>query len=295
MSSASEKRQPFMAHVYELRNRLFWAVLAVLGGAALGFYIQDVLLTWLVAPLHQTLYYSTPGGGFNFLIQMCLLFGVTIALPIVFYQIIQFIAPVFPEKSSKPLLIYLASSCLLVLAGVAFAYFVSLPAALSFLNEYSNDQVQSLISTNSYLSFVTLYLAGFAILFQLPLTLLVINRVTPLTPKSLWKKESWVILIAFIVAAVLTPTQDPINMAIMAIPIILLYNLSILMIWAMNRNRSPLPKELRGKRLVLMQPAVRESQEGHLCQWEASRWALSSSKATSFLHDGNHTIVNSYK
>jgi sec-independent protein translocase protein TatC len=120
--------------------------------------------------------------------------------------------------------------------GAAFAYFITLPAALHFLNEFSSDQVKALISTNEYISFVTIYVAAFAILFQLPLILLFINHITPLSPGALMRQQRLVILLSFVAAAVITPTPDIVNQTFMALPIIVLYQISMALVWLVNRR-----------------------------------------------------------
>lgn len=219
----SLSRQPFMEHVRELRSRLTWSVVALLIGTTIGYFLKDGLLDILVAPLGETIYYTSPGGGFSLMIQLSLGFGIIVSVPILIFHLIRFLAPVLPGYSIRFLLVVLVSSCTLVALGVAFAYCVSLPAALYFLNEFSNDQVQSLISTDTYMSFVTLYLAGFAALFQLPLLLLIINGVMPLRPRKLLAGTRWVVLGSFVAAALITPTPDPFNQSIMAGPVIFLY------------------------------------------------------------------------
>lgn len=238
MSDASH-RQPFMEHVQELRGRLIWIVAALLVGTTIGYYIKDQLLDLLVKPLGKTLYYTSPGGGFSLIIQLCLGFGIIFAVPVLIYHLIQFLAPVVPKYSLRFLVVIIVSSCLMVILGVSFAYLVSLPAALYFLNEFSNDQVQALISTDTYISFVAIYLAGFAILFQLPLVLLIINSITPLRPKKLLANTKWVVLASFIAAAIITPTPDPFNQTIMAGPVIALYMASAIPIKVVNRRRKP--------------------------------------------------------
>ena len=200
-------RQPFMEHVWELRSGLMWSVVTLLIGTAVGYLLRDQLLELLVAPLGQTIYYTSPGGGFSLMIQLCLGFRAIASVLVLIFHLIRFIAPILPAYSTRFLVVVLLLSCMLVALGVALAYYVSLPAALYF----SNDQVQSLISTDTYLSFVTLYLAGFAILFQLPLLLLIFNRMTPLKPKKLLANTRWVVLGSFVVAALITPTPDPLN------------------------------------------------------------------------------------
>lgn len=223
-------------HISEFRKRLLWSILALLSGGALGYAYHNEIVSLLVKPLNQQLYYTSPTGGFDFLIKTCLFFGFLLTVPIVVYNLLKFIAPAIPShityKTSKILVV---SSCLAV-AGVAFAYYVSLPAALHFLNNFSTGSVTSLISANEYFTFVMIYMAGFAALFQMPLILAFINKVTPLTPHLMMQKQRFVILGSFIVAAILTPTPDPVNQTLMAVPIIMLYQSSIGVVWHANKR-----------------------------------------------------------
>lgn len=303
-------RQPFMEHVWELRSRLTWSVAALLLGTAVGYLLRDQLLELLVAPLGQTIYYTSPGGGFSLMIQLCLGFGVIASVPVLIFHLIRFIAPILPAYSTRFLVVVLLSSCVLVAFGVAFAYYVSLPAALYFLNEFSNDQVQALISTDTYFSFVTLYLAGFAVLFQLPLLLLIINRMKPLNPQTLLAKTRWVVLGSFVIAALITPTPDPFNQTIMAGPVILLYLGSIVPIKVINSHRDDPPSSMSGVRgtddqvrvgtiirpdptLVMLmghQKRAVGTREGYLCHWSGKDNQTSVGFVT-FYYAGQHRFV----
>ena len=303
-------RQPFLAHIQELRGRVAWCVVALLIGTTIGYYIKDELLKIVVAPLGQTLYYTSPGGGFSLIIQLCLGFGIVFAVPIFIFHIIRFLAPIVPGYSLRFLLTILCTSCVLVSLGVAFAYFVSLPAALYFLNEFSNDQVQALISTDTYLSFVAVYLAGFAVLFQLPLLLLIVNSVVPLTPKKLLINTKWVVLGSFIVAAIITPTPDPFNQAIMAGPIIVLYLASILLVKIANRktNREA-TKHMSRPEVddtsayefdtskvvnVRVQVATHKGRVGEYYMWKYKD-TRSNDIIVTFFYEGEHEFVKIYK
>ena len=301
--SEATRRQPFLEHVYELRGRLAWCVVALLIGTTIGYFIKDQLLQLLVAPLGQTLYYTSPGGGFSLIVQLCLGFGVIFAVPVLIFHIIRFLAPVLPNYSLRFLIIILLASCALVSMGVVFAYFVSLPAALYFLNEFSNDQVQALISTDTYMSFVALYLAGFAVLFQLPLLLLIINSVAPLKPKKLLVNAKWVLLASFIIAAIITPTPDPFNQTIMAGPIVILYLLSILLVKIVNRKRkatptlnSTLPGKFDMTQIVIVKRQKKNyrQREGELCFWKFKD-NRSNDIIITFLYEGKHEFVKFHR
>lgn len=230
--------QSFAEHLSELRSRLASSFLFFIFGSVIGYLVHDQVLTLLTKPLNQPVFYTSPSGGFQFVFQISLFFGFLVSLPIFVYHTVRFIEPALPKKYPRLLLTTLSASSVLLIFGMSFAYFVSLPAALYFLNKFSTDQIQALISTNEYFSFVTRYLVGFGLVFQLPLVLIAVNSVQIIPTKTLLKAERWVILASFILAAILTPTPDIFNQLIMALPLILLYQLTVILLWAVNRRRA---------------------------------------------------------
>jgi len=216
--------------------RLTWSILLLVIGSVVGYSLRDSILNLLLSPLNQPLYYTSPAGGFSFTFSLSLFFGFVVFLPFFIFQILAFVAPAIPFKARFSALKILLSSCLLMVLGILFAYFLSLPAALNFLNKFGSGEVRSLISTNEYFSFVARYLIGFGILFQLPLIMLFINKIHRLVFKKLLGFGRWVILISFVIAAILTPTPDIVNQTIMAVPVIVLYLVSVLIILAVNRS-----------------------------------------------------------
>ncbi len=222
-------------HLQELRTRLLWITLSVTAGTMIGYLIRDQLLAFLIRPLNQPLFYTSPAGGLDFVIKVCFCFGLLLSLPITMYQLFLFIAPALPTLTRQLIIGSFLSSFLLLIVGVSLAYFISLPAALLFLNRFGEDNIKSLISTDEYLSFILRYLLGFGFLFQLPLVMLVINSFQPLSVSHLMSYQRWVILISFILAAIITPTPDPFNMTFMALPIIVLYEASVAAIFFVNR------------------------------------------------------------
>src|SRR5690606_30989639 len=141
--------------------------------------------------------------------------GLVVALPALSYHIFGFFGPIIPNKTKRATVLYLLMSVTLACLGMAFAYFVSLPASLRFLTTFGDSgDIHALITANEYFNFVLTYVAGFAILFQVPLIITFTNRVTPLPPKKLLGATRYVIVLSFIVAAIITPTPDPMNQAI---------------------------------------------------------------------------------
>lgn len=227
-------------HLAELRRRVFWVFVALSGSAVLGYVYHRQITDLLLRPLgeNESLIYTSPAGGLEFLFKVCLFVGIVAAIPMMVYQLIKFIEPAIYKQTAKSMIVLVGSSTLLALGGAAFGYLVSLPAALNFLTQFNSEQIQALLSTNEYLSFVMLYLAGFALLFQIPLVILFINNnMTPLDPRKLFSYQKFVVVGSFIVAAIITPTPDPMNQFLMAAPAIAQYQVSIFGVWLKNRRR----------------------------------------------------------
>lgn len=230
-------KKPFIEHVHELQKRLTWSVLALAIGGAVAYNFYQPLLDLVQRPLGQTLYYTSPTGGFSFLFKICLAAGFVLALPVILYHVFGFLGPLLRRRQRASIVAYTMWSINLAYAGVLFAYFVSLPAALHFLAKFGGAGVQSLITVDEYFNFALAYLAGFALLFQLPLVILFFNKIKPLKPAKMMGAQRFVILISFIVAAILTPTPDPFNQLLMAAPAIILYQVGIVMVLLVNRKR----------------------------------------------------------
>jgi len=223
------EKEPFIKHLTELRERLFWYLGSLLLASLVGFLLNRELLDILTRPIDQPLYYSTPTGGLDVIIGTGFFFGFLVSLPVLVYEVLRFVEPAFPGRP-QAIFKFLVFSGIFMILGVAFAYFVSLPTALYFLTKFGSEEIRPLLSTSAYFSFVGRYLLGFGLFFQLPIAMLFINKIRPLKVKSLLKQEKRVILGGVIVAAVLTPTPDVFNQILMALPIIILYQFSILLV-----------------------------------------------------------------
>lgn len=218
-------------HLAELTHRFYWWLLFFIVGSILGYLNYQVSLDWLIAPLNKPLFYTSPIGGFEAVFGVSVLSGLLLSLPVLVYQIIKFIEPVSSKLKGTRIISYLLISLILAILGILVSYYLVFPASLNFLGQFGSDQLESLISTRDYFSFVTKYLLGFAILFQLPLVIYLISLFTPITPKLLLSKFKYVFALSFLVAAILTPTPDFINQTIMATPIIALYLVTVLILY----------------------------------------------------------------
>jgi sec-independent protein translocase protein TatC len=218
-------------HLGELTTRLYWCLGIFTLGAILGYANYQKVLAWLVAPLNEPIYYTSPTGGFQLAFDIAVFCGLLAVIPAAIYHIIRFVEPAFPHKHVSKLLVYVAFSILLALIGTGSAYYLLLPATLNFFSKFGEHQLKALISTSEYFSFVTKYLGGFALMFQFPLIMSIVDLFHPISTKWFINKARYVIVFSFIVAAILTPTPDFINQTLMALPIILLYLLSALIFW----------------------------------------------------------------
>lgn len=218
--------------------RLVFIAVAFLASSAIAYLFIDKVVNFIVAPLGKSiqLVYLSPGGAFNFLIQACLYVGVLGALPVIVYQIYRFVMPAVATVGLRRALTFTILSCLLAAGGVVFAYVVALPAALYFLTNFNLYHINPMLTIDAYFSFVMTYLVMGAVLFQLPLIMLIINSVRPLTPGGLMKAQPHIILGSFIVAAIVSPTPDAVNQTLLASPIVVMYQAGILAIWAINRR-----------------------------------------------------------
>lgn len=234
------KKQPFIEHLYELRRRLFYVVLSVGLWATAAYFVQMHIVAALLKPAaNQEFIYTSVGGGIDFLFRLCLSVGIVFSIPVIIYQFLKYLEPLIKKDAVRFMMIGSAVSGVLALLGMAFGYFVGLPAALHFLLHQftTSDQIQPLLTIQSYMSFVTLYMVGSALIFQLPLILVLINRIKPLKPKKLLSMERWVILIAFILGGIINPSPRVQDQVMLAGPIILTYQIGVLIVWITNRRK----------------------------------------------------------
>jgi sec-independent protein translocase protein TatC len=235
---AARQPQTFLDHVHELRSRVFGSVVAFLVGGGLGYLIHKRLLVMLAHPLHQTLYYTTPTAAFNLVMKVTVLVGVLFLLPVATYNAVAFVQPALVREFTKRTLRFMvAFSLCLALMGAAFAFYVVVPMSLKFFAGFKVSGYQTLISADGYLNFVTNCILTFIIMFQLPLVVLFIDRIKPLSPKHFWKYERHVVIGSLIVAVILPFTYDPYTQFLVAIPIIVLYNISMVLVWWARRPK----------------------------------------------------------
>ncbi len=237
-SQSVKKKAPLAEHLQELKRRLIYVAVSIALGSALAYSVEPHLIAVLLRPSHgEHFVYTSPMGGVNFIFTVCIYVGIAISIPVIVYNLLQFLLPLMRSTTSRFIYACSIASGLVALCGILFGYYAGLPAALNFLlHQFHSNQVSALISIQSYFSFVTAYMVGAAIMFQLPLILIIINRITPLKPSQMFKAERAVILFAFIAAFIMNPTPNVIDQLLVIIPIVIMYQMGIGMVWLINRR-----------------------------------------------------------
>jgi sec-independent protein translocase protein TatC len=226
-------KMPFMSHLEELRTRLIVCSVAIGIGFAVSYAFKESVFGLLMRPLatvmsgdQKMIYTALPEAFFSYL-KVALMAGVILAAPVILYQMWVFIAPGLYSHERRLALPMVFLSTGFFAAGVCFAYFVVFPFAFKYLLGFETELVRALPSMREYLGLAATLLVAFGFIFQLPLVITVLARIGVLTPRFLKKNRKYAILLFFVVAAVVTPTPDVVNQCLMAGPMIVLYEISI--------------------------------------------------------------------
>jgi sec-independent protein translocase protein TatC len=233
----------FSDHVRELRRRVTWVALVFLVVSSAAYSYRDQLVQIVMTPLHgEKLVYLTPGGGFAFIFQITLYAGIIAAAPMFMYQLYKFVRPTLPTYAKRSAVSVACLAILLMVTGVAYGYFLAIPAALNFLSTFAGAEIIPNLTADSYLTFFLSYVGGLALLFQLPLLLIFWHWIHPMKPGGLLKSERFMIVFAFIAAAMITPTPDIMNQAMIAIPLIVIYQIGVVTVlvslWKKSRQKA---------------------------------------------------------
>lgn len=229
-----DKDLPLMVHLIELRDRFIRSGIAVLITTSVCFYFADDIWEFLVAPLNKALEETGKGTmaihdvfeGFLTQLKIAFLAGVLAASPIISYQMWKFVFPALTKEEVRWVVPLSFFSTLLFFAGVSFGYFVIFQFIFPFFLEITSDDIEAVLSINSYLTTATKLLLSFGISFQLPIVIYFLARTGMVDHKDLIKFFRYAIVVIFILAAFLTP-PDPLSQGLMAAPLLILYLVGI--------------------------------------------------------------------
>ena len=238
-----EKDLTFKGHLEELRQRLIKSIIAVVITTGVSFVFARHLFEFLKS--------RAEGVDFIFIevtemvgvyMKLCLYSGVILALPVILYQVVMFVHPALTRSERRYLYLLLPGVLIFFFAGAAFTYYVFLPPALDFLINFpwTTGVAEPQIRIGNYVSVVARMLLVMGLVFELPVVMYFLSKIGVVSPEKLSRFRRFAFVGAFIVAAVVTPTFDPVNQTIVAVPIILLYEVGILLA-KLGRRKSPSP------------------------------------------------------
>jgi len=240
-----KSKAPLLDHLVELRRRLLWCVvtLAVTFGACL--YFARPIFGFLVQPLlaagQDRLIYTAVFEAFFVELKVAFFAAIMISFPIIANQLWQFVAPGLYRKEKRAFAPFLILTPFLFLSGAALAFYVAMPVALHFLLGYEGNiagvQQEALPGVGNYLSFVTRFIFGFGVAFLLPVLLMLLEKAGLVTRLQLKSGRRYAIVVAFVIAAVLTP-PDVISQLLLAVPLVILYEISLVAIWFTEKKRA---------------------------------------------------------
>lgn len=210
--------------------------LAAVGLACVISYSwMGALLDYLLAPVGQVVF-TSPGDAFAARLQLTFITGCLAASPVLLYQIWKFAQAGLRDKEKKSIIFFIPVSVILFLAGVAFGYFVAVPFSIHFLLGFASDRMIPMITIQSYISFVGSMLLGCGIVFEMPLVMAFLTKIGIATPAFLIQKRRHMIVVILIISAIITP-PDVFSQIIMAIPLLILYEIGVMASKTVFRNR----------------------------------------------------------
>jgi sec-independent protein translocase protein TatC len=249
---ADTKMMSFLEHLGDMRKKITVSLIAVGITFIIAFTFSEDIMRFLMFPLRYTLdfsvrkmymYYAyhdklestkliflSPTEAFWMNMKIAMVAALILALPVIFQQLWSFVSPGLHAKEKKYVVPFVIVATALFLVGASFCFFIVLPFAMSFLLTYKvGDFMMPMLSVGLYVDFCLKFVLAFGAVFELPIIIIFFTKMGFVTPQTLAKYRKYAILIAFIVAAILTPTPDVFNQTLMAVPMIVLYEVGILM------------------------------------------------------------------
>jgi sec-independent protein translocase protein TatC len=236
---------PFLDHLEELRWRIIWSLVALIVGvgAAFGVLLNFNVIGWLERPIlpylsGRKLVYTHPGDPFQIILEAAVILGVLLALPVILYQVWSFVAPALYRHERRVAVGVAVGAVFLFISGVSLAYFVVLPLAIPWLMGFGTTALDPMITVSDYFGFVFSLVLAFGIAFELPVGILGLAALGVVTPQFLNHFRRHAVVGAVIIGAFLTPGDLVWTTIAMAVPLYLLYELSIVLSYGVQRSRA---------------------------------------------------------
>ena len=239
---AGAGKMSFLDHLDELRKRLVYSAFGILGGFLVAFAFIKPIFEFIMLPLQQVLpdggrlVYTEPAEAFFLYLKIAALAGLVLAVPILLTQVWLFISPGLYSNEKKFAVPFVVFTTLFFLAGALFSHYAVFPLAWRFFAGFSTDYMEFLPKIGPVFSLYVKMMLGMGLVFQMPTLIFFLARLGLVTPKYLIRNTKYAILIIFIIAAVLTPSPDPVTQTAMALPMMGLYGISIVIAWVFAKR-----------------------------------------------------------
>lgn len=243
-----EKKLPLTSHLQELRKRLILSFVAVGIGFFICYAFSDTLFEILAKPLMKmmpsggSLIFTSVAEAFFTYMKVGFIAGIILASPFLLYQIWAFVAPGLYRHEKRYIVPFILGGTFFFVLGVLFGYFVAIPVGFRFLLGFATDFIRPLPSMKEYLTFTIKFLLAFGLVFEFPVVLVLLAKIGVVDAKMLAKQRKYAILLVFILAAAVTPSPDLLTQVLTAIPLILLYELSILLSRIFGKKKKEAPE-----------------------------------------------------
>ena len=228
-SENDEGNMSLIQHLTELRQRLIRSLLAVAGGSVIAYGFIEDIMHYVTAPVGK-LYYLQPAEAFFTYLKVAVAAGFLIALPVVFYHAWRFLLPALTKNERHVMGIIVPVSVLLFFTGLGFSFHFVLPAAVKFFMGFGSGELEAMFSVDKYFDFVLTFVLPFGFVFELPLIITVLGSMGLVGSAFLARQQRVVIFLSFIIAAIITPTPDIFTQSMLALPMILLYEVGYLIV-----------------------------------------------------------------
>ena len=223
------------AHLTELRSRIIKCLIAVALGSCVGYYYVEEIMHYLTLPVGK-LYYLQPSEAFFTYLKVAVFVGFLLALPVVFFHVWRFFLPALTRTERMILGVIVPTSVVLFFIGLAFSFFLVLPAAVHFFMGFGNTELEALFSVDKYFSFVLTFILPFGFVFELPLVITILGKMGLVGSDFLGRHFRLVIFLSFVLGALITPTPDVFTQSMIALPMFLLYGVGYLIVKYVIRN-----------------------------------------------------------
>lgn len=226
------REMTFLEHLEELRWRIIYSLIGLVVGTIICWiFINFLVDNILLLPAKNSgveLQNLKPFGQLMLFFEVAIAGGVVLSLPNIFYQFWKFISPALKKSERKHISLIVAFSTLCFIAGIVFAYFVMLPLTLKFAAQFGSQEIKNVFAIDEYMSIIISIMLGSGFVFEMPMISFFLTKLGILTPAFMKKYRRHAIVIVFIASAFLTPGTDPVSQLILAVPLVLLYEISIL-------------------------------------------------------------------